>query len=438
MAVSHLQCKECKAEYPAEALYVCERCFGPLEVAYDHSSLSAAGAGGARDVSELRRRIQGGPQNIWRYADFLPLAGGPPGPSGRLASRVGLPAGCTPLIRADRLAAQLGLRELWVKNDAANPTHSFKDRVVSVAVARARELGFQTIACASTGNLANSVAAHGAALGMDSYVFIPADLEEQKVLATGVYGTKLVGVKGSYDDVNRLCTELCAERDWAFVNINLRPYYAEGSKTIAFEIAEQLGWELPDRCVVPIASGSLFTKIAAGFNEWTELGLLTGVGRSSIGGSAPQQPRMNGAQAEGCSPVARAFADGHDVCRPVKPDTIAKSLAIGNPADGPYALELARDTGGSIDAVSDEEIRAGIALLARTTGIFTETAGGVTTAVLAKLAARGDIDPDERVVLVITGEGLKTLDAVRGTFETCTIEPTLAAFESEVAYPVNA
>src|SRR5271154_4745856 len=401
MAVSHLECRECQAEYPLEALYVCDRCFGPLEVAYDHSH-----TGG--DVGELRRRIQGGPQNIWRYADFLPLAGGPPGPSGRLASRVGLPAGCTPLIRADRLAAQLGLREGWVKNDAANPTHSFKDRVVSVAVARARELGFHTIACASTGNLANSVAAHGAALGLDSYVFIPADLEEQKVLATGVYGTKLVGVKGTYDDVNRLCTELCAERDWAFVNINLRPYYAEGSKTLAFEIAEQLGWELPDRCVVPIASGSLFTKIAAGFREWRELGLLEG-----------QLPRMNGAQAEGCSPVASAFADGHDVCRPVKPDTIAKPLAIGNPADGPYALDLARRTGGSVDAVSDEEIRAGIALLAQTTGIFTETAGGVTTAVLAKLAERGDIDP------------------VRGTFETQTIEPTVEAFHAGVSSAVT-
>src|ERR1700716_3381338 len=260
MAVTHLQCKECKSEYPLEALYVCEKCFGPLEVAYDHSRWNS-------DVAEARRRIQGGPQNIWRYAEFLPLAGGPPGPSGRLASRVGLPAGCTPLIRADRLAKRLGLGEVWVKNDAANPTHSFKDRVVSVAVARARELGFETIACSSTGNLANSVAAHGAALGLESFVFIPADLEEQKVLATGVYGTRMVAVDGNYDDVNRLCTELCAERDWAFVNINLRPYYAEGSKTLAFEIAEQLGWELPDRCVVPVASGSLFTKIAKGFEE---------------------------------------------------------------------------------------------------------------------------------------------------------------------------
>jgi threonine synthase len=437
MAVSHLECRECKTQYPLEALYVCERCFGPLEVAYDHSRL----AGG--DVDELRRRIQAGPQNIWRYADFLPLAGGPPGPSGRLASRVGLPAGCTPLIRADRLAAELGLNEVWVKNDAANPTHSFKDRVVSVATARARELGFETIACASTGNLANSVAAHGAALGLESYVFIPSDLEEQKVLATGVYGTKLIAVEGNYDDVNRLCTELCAEQlddsdaaqsgeagcragrrsEWAFVNVNLRPYYAEGSKTLAFEIAEQLGFELPDRIVAPVASGSLFTKIGKGFEEWLsgEVGLLDG-----------ELPKMNGAQAAGCAPVASAFAAGHDVCRPVKPDTIAKSLAIGNPADGPYALELARETGGSVDAVSDEEIRQGIALLAQTTGVFTETAGGVTTAVLSKLAQRGEIDPDERVVLVITGEGLKTLDAVRDTFQTHTIAPTVEDFHARV------
>jgi threonine synthase len=298
--------------------------------------------------------------------------------------------------------------------------------VVSVATARARELGFETIACASTGNLANSVAAHGAALGLESFVFIPADLEEQKVLATGVYGTKLVAVHGTYDDVNRLCTELCAERDWAFVNVNLRPYYAEGSKTLAFEIAEQLGFELPDRVVAPVASGSLLTKIGKGFDEWRELGLVEG-----------DLPRMNGAQAEGCSPVASAFAAGHEVCRPVKPKTIAKSLAIGNPADGPYALELARRTGGSVDAVGDEEIRGGIELLAQTTGIFTETAGGVTTAVLAKLAARGDIDPDERVVLAITGEGLKTLDAVRNRFDTHYIEPTIEAFEAGVPEAVT-
>jgi threonine synthase len=277
------------------------------------------------------------------------------------------------------------------------------------------------LACASTGNLANSVAAHAAALGMDSYVFIPHDLEEQKVLATGVYGTNLVKVRGNYDDVNRLCTELSGERDWAFVNVNLRPYYAEGSKTLAYEIAEQLGWRTPDRVVAPIASGSLFTKIGKGFEEWRALGLIEG-----------ELPAMNGAQPDGCSPVAAAYAAGHDVCRPVRPSTIAKSLAIGNPADGPYALELARQSGGAIDSVSDEEIRAGIRLLAETTGVFTETAGGTTTAVLAKLAERGDIGRDESVVLVITGEGLKTLDAVQGTFEAFEIEPSFDRFVEEV------
>jgi threonine synthase len=413
MAATSLQCKECQTPYPLEARYVCERCFGPLEVVYDHDRID--------DVAEARRRIQGGPQNIWRYADFLPLEA-PPASARRASSLSGLPAGCTPLIRADRLAERLGLGELWIKNDAANPTHSFKDRVVSVAVARARELGYEVIACASTGNLANSVAAHGAALGLESYVFIPADLEEAKVLATGVYGTNVVAVKGNYDAVNRLCTELSGERDWAFVNVNMRPYYAEGSKTLAYEVAEQLGFQTPDRCVVPIASGSLFTKIARGFEEWSELGLITG-----------DAPKMNGAQATGCSPVAQAYEAGTDVCRPVKPDTIAKSLAIGNPADGPYAVELARRTGGGIDAVTDDEIRAGIRLLAETTGIFTETAGGVTTATLAKLAERGDIGRDERVVAFITGEGLKTLDAVRDTFETHTIEPSFDAFEAEFA-----
>jgi threonine synthase len=416
MAADHLRCKECKTEYPLDARYVCERCFGPLEVAYEHPA--------DREVGEWRRRIQAGPQNIWRYADFLPLTA-QPGPSSRASSRVGLPAGCTPLIKADRLAERLGLREVWIKNDAANPTHSFKDRVVSVAVARARELGYDTIACASTGNLANSVAAHGAALGLRSYVFIPADLEEQKVLATGVYGTHVVAVNGNYDDVNRLCTEISGEHEWAFVNVNMRPYYAEGSKTLAYEVAEQLGWELPDRCVAPIASGSLFTKLGRGFEEWRELGLVSG-----------DLPVMNGAQAEGCSPVATAFAAGTDVCKPVKPDTIAKSLAIGNPADGPYAIELARESGGGIDAVTDDEIKAGIRLLAETTGIFTETAGGVTTATLAKLAERGDIGKDERVVVFITGEGLKTLDAVRGTFETYAIDASYDAFEAAVGVTV--
>ena len=410
MSVQALQCKECAQTYPLDARYVCEQCFGPLEVAYDHSGL---------DPASTRRRIQAGPQSIWRYADFLPFES-PPQP--------GLPVGLTPLQAAPRLAERLGLGELWIKNDTANPTHSFKDRVVAVALAKAKELGYEVVACASTGNLANAVAAHAAAAGLESYVFIPADLEEQKVLATGVYGTHLVAVRGSYDDVNRLCTELSSERDWAFVNVNLRPYYAEGSKTLGFEIAEQLGFELPDRVVAPVASGSLFTKIARGFEEWLELGLVEGA-----------LPTFNGAQAEGCSPVATAFDAGEDFCRPVKPSTIAKSLAIGNPADGPYALDLARRSGGSVESVTDQEIREGIRLLAETTGIFTETAGGVTTAVLRKLADHGAIGADERVVVVITGDGLKTLDAVRDTFEVHEIEPTAAAFEAAaVEQPVGA
>ena len=401
MPPESLRCKECETTYPLDARYVCERCFGPLEVAYAPRT--------SADPAALRRRIQAGPHSLWRYSDFLPVQAPPRGM---------LPAGWTPLLKADRLAEQLGLGEVWVKNDAANPTHSFKDRVVSVALARARELGFETIACASTGNLANAVAAHAAAAGLESYVFIPHDLEEQKVLATGVYGTNLVSVRGNYDDVNRLCTELSAEHDWAFVNINMRPYYSQGSKTLAFETAEQLGFELPDRVVAPIASGSLFTKIARGFEEWIDVGLLSG-----------ELPTFHGAQARGCSPVATAFQDGQDFCRPVKPDTIAKSLAIGNPADGPYALDLARRTGGSIEAVTDDEIREGIKLLARTTGIFTETAGGVTVAVLAKLAERGEIDPGDRVVAYITGEGLKTIDCARGTFEAWQIEPSVDSFE---------
>jgi threonine synthase len=403
MPVEALQCKECRATYELEARYVCENCFGPLEVRYDLTGL---------DAEHVKRRIQAGPQTIWRYADFLPFERAP---------RSALPTGCTPLVRADRLAERLGLREVWIKNDTANPTHSFKDRVVSVALAKAAELGYEVAACASTGNLANAVAAHSAAAGLQSYVFIPADLEEQKILATGVYGTRLVTVRGNYDDVNRLCTELSGEREWAFVNVNVRPYYAEGSKTLAFEIAEALGFEQPDRVVGPIASGSMFTKVARGFEEWRQVGLLDG-----------DAPVMDGAQADGCSPVAQAFDAGWDACKPVRPETIAKSLAIGNPADGPYALDLARRTGGSIDSVSDDEIRDGIRLLAETTGIFTETAGGVTTAVLRKLAERGDIDPDERVVALITGDGLKTLDAVRGTFETYEIDPKLASFEAEV------
>jgi threonine synthase len=403
MSVESLKCKECGTSYELGAYYVCENCFGPLEVAYDYSGLDAA---------EVKRRIQAGSQGIWRYSDFLPFKGLPMDP---------LEPGLTPLVRADRLADRLGIEaELWIKNDAANPTHSFKDRVVAVAIAKAQELGFETVACASTGNLANAVAAHAAAAGLDSYVFVPANLEEQKLLATGVYGTNLVGVRGNYDDVNRLCTQLAETRPWAFVNVNLRPYYAEGSKTLAYETAEQLGWTLPDRVVAPIASGSLFTKLGRGFQEWLDLGLVEG-----------QQPVFNGAQAEGCSPVATAFSEGWDVCKPQKPDTIAKSLAIGDPADGPYAVEHARRTGGGIDSVSDAEIRTAIKLLAETTGIFTETAGGVTVGVLRKLAERGEIGAGERVVVYITGEGLKTLDATRDTFQMHEIDPRLESFEAE-------
>ncbi len=404
MPADALKCKECSTTYPLEARFVCERCFGPLEVAYSAPEGTA---------DELRRRIQAGPHTLWRYADFLPVE----------VARSALPTGWTPLVKADRLAQALGIGELYIKNETANPTHSFKDRVVSIALARAKELGFDTLACASTGNLANAVAAHAAAAGLPAYVLIPHDLEEQKVLATGAYGAQIVAVHGTYDDVNRLCTEVSGERpNWAFVNVNLRPYYAEGSKTLAFETVEQLGWELPDRVVGPIASGSQFTKLARGFQEFIDAGLVSG-----------DVPVMNGAQALGCSPVATAFAAGHDIVRPVKPDTIAKSLAIGNPADGPYAIELARRTGGAIDSVTDDEIRAGISLLARTTGIFTETAGGVTIATLAKLAARGDIGRDERVVAMVTGDGLKTLDAVRGSFEVAEIPASLDAFDERFA-----
>jgi threonine synthase len=401
-SVRNLRCKECRTGYELGASYFCEQCFGPLEVTYDYSGL---------DPEATRRRIQAGSAGIWRYSDFLPFEG-----------KVGDPLepGMTPLIRADRLAERLGTEaRVWIKNDAANPTHSFKDRVVAVAIAKARELGYETVACASTGNLANAVAAHAAAAGLESFVFVPSDLEEQKLLATDIYGTNLVGVRGNYDDVNRLCTQLADERPWAFVNVNLRPYYAEGSKTLAYEVAEQLGWRLPDRVVSPIASGSLFTKIARGFEEWLEVGLVEG-----------ELPKFNGAQAEGCSPVATAFADGSNVCRPQKPKTIAKSLAIGDPADGPYAVDQARRTGGGIDSVSDAQIREGIRLLAETTGIFTETAGGVTVGVLKKLAERGDLVAGERVVVYITGEGLKTLDANRDNFDLTEIDPDPASFQS--------
>jgi threonine synthase len=400
-SVVGLRCRECARTYPAEALHVCEFCFGPLEVAYDLDALRN---------KVTRRSIEAGPASMWRYADLLPVSSQAP---------VNLGTGMTPLILADRLAAELGLGELWVKDDTRNPTGSFKDRVVGVALTKARELGFKVVACASTGNLANSVAAHAARAGMESFVFVPHDLEAVKIITTAVFGGHLVAVDGSYDDVNRLCAELASEfPSWAFVNVNVRPYYAEGSKTLAYEVAEQLGWKLPDHVVVPIASGSQLTKIDKGFRELADLGLV----------EAGDGVRISGAQAQGCAPVATAFAEGADHVRPVKPSGIAKSLAIGNPADGWYALEVVRRTKGAVAAVTDAEIIEGIRLLARTEGVFAETAGGVTVATLAKLAAAGVITPDERVVIYITGNGLKTVEAIAGAVgPSVTIPPTLEA-----------
>ncbi len=410
-----LRCRECGRGYPAEALHVCEFCFGPLEVDYDYEAITAA-------IS--REKIAAGPPTIWRYADLLP-AGSPgavtsSGGASAPGAPVDLGAGFTPLVRADRLASELGLGELWLKNDTLNPTGSFKDRVVSVALTRARELGFKLAACASTGNLANSVAAHAARAGMDSVVFIPHDLEPAKVVTTAVYGGKLIAVDGTYDDVNRLCSELTADHPtWAFVNVNVRPYYSEGSKTLAYEVAEQLGWEVPDHVVVPVASGSQLVKVQKGFAELHRVGLL----------AEEPQVRISGAQATGCSPVATAFAEGTDHVRPQKPRTIAKSLAIGNPADGWYALDVVRSTGGAVGSVTDDEIVEGIRLLARTEGIFAETAGGVTIATLANLARQGVVRADERVVAYITGLGLKTIDAVSPHVgPTATIAPTIEAF----------
>ncbi len=404
--VQGLRCRECSRSFPAAALHVCDFCFGPLEVAYDYAAVAA---------SVSRESIAAGPPTIWRYGAMLPVAHD---------DAVDLGAGFTPLVRADRLASALGLGELWVKDDTRNPTGSFKDRVVSVALTKSRELGFKVAACASTGNLANSVAAHAARAAMDSYVFVPANLERVKIQTTAVFGGNLIAVDGNYDDVNRLCAELASEHpDWAFVNVNVRPYYSEGSKTLAFEVAEQLGWEVPDHVVVPIASGSQLTKIHKGFHELTAVGLVEG------GDSV----RISGAQAEGCSPVATAFAEGSDIVRPVRPDTIAKSLAIGNPADGWYALQVARSTGGAIGSVTDAEIVEGIRLLARTEGIFAETAGGVTIATLAKLAASGVVRSDERVVAYVTGTGLKTVEALGDDVgPSAVIPPTLEAFAAVV------
>lgn len=378
-----LTCRECSRTYDLAPTYFCEHCFGPLEVAYDYDAISEV-------VSP--ERIAVGPPSLWRYADLLPAAP---------AVQADLGAGLTPLLRADRLAEALGLGEVWVKNDTLNPTNSFKDRPVTVATAKALEFGIKTLACASTGNLANSVAAHAARAGLDSYVFVPHDIEASKIVATNALGT-VVPVEGNYDAVNRLCSQLNDEYFWGIVNVNLRPYYAEGSKTIAFETAEQLGWTLPDHVVVPVASGALLTKITKGFDELAEVGMV----------DPEHTVRVSGAQPEGCSPVAKAFANGTEWVEPQKPDTIAKSLAIGDPADGHYALKDVRRTGGAVAAVDDTEIVEAIRLLARTEGVFTEPAGGVTVATLAKLAREGVITPDERVVVYVTGHGLKAPEVV--------------------------
>jgi len=399
-----LSCRECGHETPLAAEFACPECFGPLEVAYDFPEIT-------------RAAIEAGPTSIWRYRDLLPV------PSD-VQSHPNTEPGLTRLIKADRLGAALGIRNLWVKDDTGNPTHSFKDRVVAVALAAARELGFTVLCCPSTGNLANAVAAAAARAGWDSVVLIPKSLEQAKVLTTAVYGGTLLAVDGNYDDVNRLATELAAEHEeWAFVNVNVRPYYAEGSKTLGYEIAEQLGWRLPQQVVVPVASGSQLTKVDKGFQEFGTLGLVE-----------PTQYRVFGAQATGCSPVATAFREGHDVIRPVKPDTIARSLAIGNPADGPYVLDTVNRTGGAVEHVSDAEVVEGIRLLARTEGVFAETAGGVTVATTRKLVETGQLDPDAETVLLITGDGLKTLDAVAGQVgPTATVPSTSAAVREALA-----
>ncbi len=402
-AFTALRCRECGETYELGAKHVCEDvCFGPLEVAYNYDVIR-------QRVS--RASIEAGPKSIWRYKDFLPVTSAQP---------IDVGTGMTPLLKANRLARRLGLKSLHIKNDAVNmPTLSFKDRVVSVALTRAQELGFTTVSCASTGNLANSTAAIAAHAGLDCCVFIPSDLEAGKVLGTLIYAPTLMAVKGNYDQVNRLCSEVANTHGWGFVNINLRPYYSEGSKTLGYEVAEQLGWQLPDHIVAPLASGSLFTKIYKGFQEFIKTGLV-----------ADKAVRFSGAQADGCSPIAQAFREGRDFITPVKPNTIAKSIAIGNPADGIYALETARKTNGNIESVSDAEIVEGIKLLAETEGIFTETAGGTTIAVLKKLVEAGKIDPDETTVVYITGNGLKTQEAVQGYVgEPLTIEPKLESFE---------
>ena len=397
--VRGLRCRKCGREYHLEPLNLCDFCFSPLEVVYDYKAMS-------RGVS--KEKIAGGPPGMWRYRDLLPIDG----------DVVDIGTGFTPLIRADNLGHELGLEQLYIKNDCLNPTHSFKDRVVSVAITKAREFGFSTVACASTGNLAASVAAHAAKAHLKSYVFIPSDIEQSKMVSTAIYNPALVAVKGSYDDVNRLCSKLVEKYNWGFININLRPYYAEGSKTLAYEVAEQLGWHAPDCIITPAASGLLFTRIWKGLEELSMLRLI-----------GPVNTHMYLAQAAGCSPIVNAFEAGTLHVHPVKPNTIAKSIAIGNPADGYYALRIARESGGAACAVSDEESIEGMKLLAQTEGIFAETAGGVVIGVLKKLAALGAIKKSDLTVAVITASGLKTQEAVADVVRPFVIQPTLESFE---------
>ena len=397
-----LQCRICGQQYPVEPLTICEECFGPLEPAYDLQSV---------DGMDFRKQAEAGPTTLWRYESLLP---GGPG-----IERIDLGAGFTPLRRADNLAKAIGMTgTLWIKDDSVNPSNSFKDRVVSVATTMARAFGYEAISCASTGNLANATAAHAAKAGMPCYVFVPEDLERAKILATEAYGAKVVAVKGNYDEVNRLCSEVAEALPWAFINVNMRPYYAEGSKSLGFETAEQLGWRLPDHVVVPIASGALLTKIHRAFSELIAIGAVD------------EKPyRVSGAQPEGCRPVAQAFLDGAEEVTPVKPDTIARSLAIGAPADGYFALKVARATGGHIEWCTEQEIREGIQLLASTEGVFTETAGGVTIANLKRMAEQGIIRPGEEVVAYVTGNGYKTIEALEGFLEpSYSVAPDLDEF----------
>ncbi|MDA0733532.1 MAG: threonine synthase [Chloroflexi bacterium] len=419
--VSGLKCRECSREYPAEALNVCDFCFGPLEVEYDYDTISEV-------ISA--DRISKGPLSIWRYQDLLPASGENP---------VDIMAGYTPLLKAPNLGKRLGLNNLYIKNDSVNPSFSFKDRVVSVAATKAVEFGFETLACASTGNLACSVAAHAARAGIRSVVFIPSDLERGKVIGAAIYGPTMVAVDGTYDEVNRLCSEVGDNYPWAFVNINMRAYYAEGSKTLGYEVAEQLGWRLPEHVVVPSASGAMFTKIWKGFNELACLGLLDGVAAMSFG---PDQntvhhpavtTRMHMAQAEGCSPIVTAWKEGQTQVKPVRPNSIAKSLAIGNPADGIYALRVINKSGGSGNTVPESDVVDGIKLLAETEGVFTETAGGVVISALKQLAESGAIKPDELTVAYITGNGLKTQEAVEGVVNPLMVKPTLSSFEEALS-----